>query len=235
MYKARKALKYSCEVHLQSIYREKEEELHKSSFKIKYYSIISVWQCTMWVRTLQLLRLKTFSNKLCQLCSVCSSEALWCSGGFAQYSGWFQNRIQRNKFSCRVIIAVVPLIALDDRPQAASREGNKSLPWPWLWKCSFPVFVSGLELPGHRFPLSFNMDLSQLSLWLCFPPLHGDHSAGSSLAAGQIFLCFQLQVSGNAGQPAHLRLSLEDKSRMDITAWGGCVTLTAGQVWVLEP
>nr|XP_041575127.1 uncharacterized protein LOC115497284 [Taeniopygia guttata] len=44
-----------------------------------------------------------------------------------------------------------------------------------------------------------------------------------------ILLCFQLQVSGNAGQPAHLRLGLEDKSKMDITAWGGCVTLSAGQ------
>ncbi|XP_053848337.1 uncharacterized protein LOC128815553 [Vidua macroura] len=40
----------------------------------------------------------------------------------------------------------------------------------------------------------------------------------------------QLQVSGNAGQPAHLRLGLEDKSNMDITAWGGCVTLSAGQL-----
>lgn len=68
-----------------------------------------------------------------------------------------------------------------------------------------------------------------------FPPLDGDHSPGSSLAAGQILLCFQLQVSGNAGQPAHLQLGLEDKSKMDITAWGGCVTLSAGQVWVLHP
>ncbi|XP_066186507.1 uncharacterized protein [Sylvia atricapilla] len=40
----------------------------------------------------------------------------------------------------------------------------------------------------------------------------------------------QLQVSGNAGQPAHLQLGLEDRSRMDITAWGGCVTLSAGQL-----
>ncbi|XP_054127144.1 uncharacterized protein LOC128933963 [Melozone crissalis] len=39
----------------------------------------------------------------------------------------------------------------------------------------------------------------------------------------------QLQVSGNAGQPAHLQLGLEDKSKMDITAWGGCVTFSAGQ------
>lgn len=68
-----------------------------------------------------------------------------------------------------------------------------------------------------------------------FPPLDGDHSPGSSLAAGQILLCFQLQVSGNAGQPAHLQLGLEDKSKMDITAWGGCVTLSAGQVWDLHP
>lgn len=65
---------------------------------------------------------------------------------------------------------------------------------------------------------------------VCFPLLDGDHSAGSSLAAGQILLCFQLQVSGNAGQPAQLHLGLEDKSKMDITAWGGCVTLSAGQV-----
>ncbi|XP_014750232.1 PREDICTED: uncharacterized protein LOC106864956 [Sturnus vulgaris] len=40
----------------------------------------------------------------------------------------------------------------------------------------------------------------------------------------------QLQVSGNAGQPAHLQLGLEDKSKVDITAWGGCVTLSAGQL-----
>lgn len=43
-----------------------------------------------------------------------------------QYSVWFRNHIQRNKFSCRVIIAVVPLIALHDWPQTASREGNKT-------------------------------------------------------------------------------------------------------------
>ncbi|XP_058278614.1 uncharacterized protein LOC120759796 [Hirundo rustica] len=40
----------------------------------------------------------------------------------------------------------------------------------------------------------------------------------------------QLQVSGNAGQPAHLGLGLEDKSKMDSTAWSGCVTLSAGQL-----
>ncbi|XP_077043164.1 uncharacterized protein LOC143695376 [Agelaius phoeniceus] len=40
----------------------------------------------------------------------------------------------------------------------------------------------------------------------------------------------QLQVSGNAGQAAQLQLGLEDKSKMDITAWGGCVTLSAGQL-----
>ncbi|XP_041257507.1 uncharacterized protein LOC121334429 [Onychostruthus taczanowskii] len=40
----------------------------------------------------------------------------------------------------------------------------------------------------------------------------------------------QLQVSGNAGQPAHLQLGLEDKSKTDISAWGGCVTLSAGQL-----
>ncbi|RMC17771.1 hypothetical protein DUI87_05436 [Hirundo rustica rustica] len=40
----------------------------------------------------------------------------------------------------------------------------------------------------------------------------------------------KLQVSGNAGQPAHLGLGLEDKSKMDSTAWSGCVTLSAGQL-----
>ncbi|XP_032560203.1 uncharacterized protein LOC116795019 [Chiroxiphia lanceolata] len=40
----------------------------------------------------------------------------------------------------------------------------------------------------------------------------------------------QLQLAGNAGQPADIRLTLEDKSKVDITAWGGCVTLSAGQL-----
>ncbi|KAF4791976.1 hypothetical protein TURU_125831 [Turdus rufiventris] len=40
----------------------------------------------------------------------------------------------------------------------------------------------------------------------------------------------QLQVSVNAGQPAHLQLGLEDKSKVDMTAWGGCVTFSAGQL-----
>lgn len=160
MCKARQALNYSCEVQLQSIYKEKEEEkFHKSSFKIKYCGIISVWQCTGRVRTLQLLRLKTFSNKLCQLCTVSSSEALWCSGGFAQYSVWFQNRIQRNKFSCRVIIAAMTFLALHDTPQATSREGNTGLPWPWLQKCSFPVFVSDWSFQTTEF--------HEVWTWIC--------------------------------------------------------------------
>ncbi|XP_039239514.1 uncharacterized protein LOC113982708 [Pipra filicauda] len=40
----------------------------------------------------------------------------------------------------------------------------------------------------------------------------------------------QLQLAGNAGQPADIRLTLEDKSKVDITAWAGCVTLSAGQL-----
>ncbi|XP_051632927.1 uncharacterized protein LOC127466297 [Manacus candei] len=40
----------------------------------------------------------------------------------------------------------------------------------------------------------------------------------------------QLQLAGNAGQPADIRLTLEDKSKVDITAWVGCVTLSAGQL-----
>lgn len=97
-------------------------------------------------------------------------------------------------------------------------------------KVQLPCVCLRLELPDHRVPRSLNLDLWQLSLGLGCPPLDGDDSAGSSLAAGQILLCFQLQVSANAGQPAHLQLGLEDKSKVDITAWGGCVTLSAGQV-----
>ncbi|KAJ7409931.1 hypothetical protein BTVI_55017 [Pitangus sulphuratus] len=40
----------------------------------------------------------------------------------------------------------------------------------------------------------------------------------------------QLQLAGNAGQPADIRLTLEDQSKVDIAAWGGCVTLSAGQL-----
>ncbi|XP_027540045.1 uncharacterized protein LOC113968039 [Neopelma chrysocephalum] len=40
----------------------------------------------------------------------------------------------------------------------------------------------------------------------------------------------QLQLAGNAGQPADIRLTLEEKSKVDVTAWGGCVTLSAGQL-----
>lgn len=180
------------------------------------------------------LRLKTFSNELCQLCSVCSSEALCCSGGFAQYSVWFQNCIQRNKFSCRVTIAVVPLIALHDRPQAASREGNKIF-HGLDWRSSASLCLSqAWSFQTTEFYRVWTWSVAVFTV-VCFPPLDGDHSAGSSLAAGQILLCFQLQVSGNAGQPAQLQLGLEDKSKVDITAWGGCVTLSAGQVWVLHP
>lgn len=142
-------MKCTCKAHIGKKRRRNSTD-HPSRSNTTVYYIFCLTVCTVWVRTLQLLRLKTFGNELCQLCTVCSSEALWCSGEFAQHSVWFQNCIQRNKFSCRVTIAVLPLIALPDRSQAASREGNKSLPWPWLEKCNFPVFVSGLELPDHR-------------------------------------------------------------------------------------
>ncbi|XP_042654834.1 uncharacterized protein LOC116959373 [Tyto alba] len=40
----------------------------------------------------------------------------------------------------------------------------------------------------------------------------------------------QLQLTGNGGQPADIRLTLEDKSKMNITAWNGCMTLSSGQL-----
>ncbi|KAK2543908.1 hypothetical protein Q9966_002757 [Columba livia] len=40
----------------------------------------------------------------------------------------------------------------------------------------------------------------------------------------------QLQLAGNGGQPADIRLTLQDKSKRDITAWAGCVTLASGQL-----
>ncbi|XP_027741644.1 uncharacterized protein LOC114058465 [Empidonax traillii] len=40
----------------------------------------------------------------------------------------------------------------------------------------------------------------------------------------------QLQLAGNAGQPTDIRLTLQDQSKVDIAAWGGCVTLSAGQL-----
>ncbi|XP_054698985.1 uncharacterized protein LOC129213269 isoform X2 [Grus americana] len=40
----------------------------------------------------------------------------------------------------------------------------------------------------------------------------------------------QLQLTGNGGQPADIRLTLEDKSKMNVTAWDGCVTLSSGQL-----
>ncbi|XP_050762156.1 uncharacterized protein LOC127022570 [Gymnogyps californianus] len=40
----------------------------------------------------------------------------------------------------------------------------------------------------------------------------------------------QLQLTGNGGQPADIRLTLEDKSKMNITAWDGCMTLSSGQL-----
>ncbi|XP_054068030.1 uncharacterized protein LOC128913816 isoform X3 [Rissa tridactyla] len=39
----------------------------------------------------------------------------------------------------------------------------------------------------------------------------------------------QLQLRGNGGQPADIQLALEDKSKMNITAWHGCMTLSSGQ------
>ncbi|KAM6244422.1 uncharacterized protein M6G45_010876 isoform 1-T1 [Spheniscus humboldti] len=40
----------------------------------------------------------------------------------------------------------------------------------------------------------------------------------------------QLQLTGNGGQPADIRLTLEDKSKMNIAAWDGCMTLSSGQL-----
>ncbi|XP_075370784.1 uncharacterized protein LOC142415850 [Mycteria americana] len=40
----------------------------------------------------------------------------------------------------------------------------------------------------------------------------------------------QLQLTGNDGQPADIRLTLEDKSKMNITAWDGCMTLSSGHL-----
>nr|XP_021151421.1 uncharacterized protein LOC102084597 [Columba livia] len=40
----------------------------------------------------------------------------------------------------------------------------------------------------------------------------------------------QLQLAGNGGQPADIRLTLQDKSKRDVTAWAGCVTLASGQL-----
>ncbi|XP_057263855.1 uncharacterized protein LOC130598454 [Pezoporus wallicus] len=40
----------------------------------------------------------------------------------------------------------------------------------------------------------------------------------------------QLQLTGNGGQPANIQLTLEDKSMMDSTAWGGCMILSSGQL-----
>ncbi|XP_064318160.1 uncharacterized protein LOC135315238 [Phalacrocorax carbo] len=40
----------------------------------------------------------------------------------------------------------------------------------------------------------------------------------------------QLQLTGNGGQPAGIQLTLEDKSKMNITAWNGCMTLSSGQL-----
>ncbi|XP_010576827.1 PREDICTED: uncharacterized protein LOC104838661 [Haliaeetus leucocephalus] len=40
----------------------------------------------------------------------------------------------------------------------------------------------------------------------------------------------QLQLIGNGGQPADIRLTLEDKSKVNITAWDGCMTLSSGQL-----
>ncbi|XP_040976270.1 uncharacterized protein LOC115335953 isoform X5 [Aquila chrysaetos chrysaetos] len=40
----------------------------------------------------------------------------------------------------------------------------------------------------------------------------------------------QLQLTGNGGQPADIRLTLEDKSKVNITAWDGCMTLSSGQL-----
>ncbi|XP_033921269.1 uncharacterized protein [Melopsittacus undulatus] len=40
----------------------------------------------------------------------------------------------------------------------------------------------------------------------------------------------QLQLTGNGGQPANIQLTLEDKSVMDSTAWGGCMMLSSGQL-----
>ncbi|XP_014791696.1 PREDICTED: uncharacterized protein LOC106884686 [Calidris pugnax] len=40
----------------------------------------------------------------------------------------------------------------------------------------------------------------------------------------------QLQLQGNGGQPADIRLALEDKSKVNHTTWRGCLTLSSGQL-----
>lgn len=75
---------------------------------------------------------------------------------------------------------------------------------------------------------------SQFSLCSLLSPLGGDHSARSpsGFTRQNLIFRFQLQLTGNGGQPAHIRLTLEDKSKMNVTAWSGCVIVSSGQVWV---
>nr|XP_009681790.1 PREDICTED: uncharacterized protein LOC104149710 [Struthio camelus australis] len=40
----------------------------------------------------------------------------------------------------------------------------------------------------------------------------------------------QMQLMWNGGQPADVRVTLEDKSEMNITAWDACMTLSSGQL-----
>ncbi|KAM6054404.1 uncharacterized protein VSU04_010687 [Chlamydotis macqueenii] len=40
----------------------------------------------------------------------------------------------------------------------------------------------------------------------------------------------QLRLTGNGGQPADIRLTLEDKSKINITAWDSCITFSSGQL-----
>nr|XP_013795696.1 PREDICTED: uncharacterized protein LOC106482633 [Apteryx mantelli mantelli] len=40
----------------------------------------------------------------------------------------------------------------------------------------------------------------------------------------------QMQLMWNGGQPANVRVTLEDKSEMNITAWNACMTLSSGQL-----
>ncbi|KAJ7411082.1 hypothetical protein WISP_104499 [Willisornis vidua] len=89
------------------------------------------------------------------------------------------------------------------------------------------------KLPGgHDIQVELFHPLSIPFPWHARANLHVKHTARHHLDDLTVIWNEkdQLQLAGNAGQPADIRLTLEDTSKADTTAWGGCVTLSAGQL-----
>lgn len=199
IHETRKALKYHCKVHLQSMYEKKRKNStnHPSRSKTTEYFLS---ENALRAPGTPAAGAGEFllSNKLCKLCRVLfvHPEPFWylvvpqSALRVFHYVVNVSQVLYSEEFSCSVIIPLVSLIAVHDRPSAASR-GDIRTSVALVVKVRFPcMFAWGLELPGrlefHGVVTWFCPRFNSFFLhWVGIVLLHhpAGSSAGSSLAS----------------------------------------------------